>query len=161
MTEQQERRVKQLCAIWEHKSTEELLAVWEKNDRTEWTDDTFEVIRQILISRVGDLPLQAEHIPNNNNTAGSNPLARIAAYLGARRRKAIVSIAIIGLILLCGYMFADAAWRNSECELSPSNLVRRVSIEEVETGSALKGAPDWEVLKVKMSFIDELWLFEV
>ncbi len=56
MSEQREQHLKQLRSIWEQKNTEELLAVWKKNDRVDWADDTFEVIRQILIARLGDLP---------------------------------------------------------------------------------------------------------
>ncbi len=96
---------------------------------------------------------------NNDSTTGPTHVTHLAAYVGARKKKLIVSVAIIGIILLCGYVFLDTAWRNSECGLSPSNLVRRVRAEEVETGSALKGKPEWEALKAKMILIDELWLY--
>jgi hypothetical protein len=33
------------------KTTEELLAIWGKNDRKEWSDDAFEAIRQVLTER--------------------------------------------------------------------------------------------------------------
>ncbi len=165
MTEQQEQRLKQLRAIWEQKSTEELLAVWKKNDRTDWTDDTFEVIRQILIARLGDLPPQGERIISDTGTASPNHMARIAAYIGARKRKVIIPVAIIGILLLCGYVLTRTAWSNSDCGLSPGNLGRKVSVEEAEAKHTSNGVPfgyindAWQALKAKMIFIDELWTY--
>ncbi len=40
------------------KTTEELQAIWEDNDRLEWTDDAFDIVRKILIQRTGQVPLQ-------------------------------------------------------------------------------------------------------
>jgi hypothetical protein len=54
--QQKERWLAQMRSIWEQKDTDELLAVWNEDDRTAWTDDTFEVIRQVLIARIGRLP---------------------------------------------------------------------------------------------------------
>jgi hypothetical protein len=42
------------------KDTEELIAIWKKNDRTEWSDEAFEVVREILAERIGDLPAQSQ-----------------------------------------------------------------------------------------------------
>lgn len=40
-------------------STDELLTIWRENDCGEYTDETFEAIRQILIKRGGEIPPQA------------------------------------------------------------------------------------------------------
>jgi hypothetical protein len=40
------------------KETDELLAIWEENDRTEWTEEAFEVMRAILLERLGRVPDQ-------------------------------------------------------------------------------------------------------
>lgn len=42
------------------KDTDELVKIWEENDRSEWTDMTFEVLRGILQERLGTLPSQSE-----------------------------------------------------------------------------------------------------
>lgn len=44
------------------KETEELVEIWQKNDRVEWAEDAFNVIREILHDRLGELPPQNEPI---------------------------------------------------------------------------------------------------
>ncbi len=44
------------------KQTDELLEIWQKNDRVEWTDTTFEVLQEILQERLGELPPQNEPV---------------------------------------------------------------------------------------------------
>lgn len=44
------------------KETEELVAIWQANNRYEWTDLTFEIIEEILRSRLDTLPPQNEPI---------------------------------------------------------------------------------------------------
>ncbi len=40
------------------KETSELVEIWQKNDRTEWADETFPIIQEILQNRLGELPPQ-------------------------------------------------------------------------------------------------------
>jgi hypothetical protein len=47
----EQKWIEQLRRNLEQKSTEELLQIWEKNDSTEWTDEAFIAIRQILEER--------------------------------------------------------------------------------------------------------------
>jgi hypothetical protein len=42
----------------QEKDTEELLDIWKRNDRSEWTDVAFEVVREILVERIGEAPPQ-------------------------------------------------------------------------------------------------------
>lgn len=44
------------------KETDELVEIWQKNDRVEWSEDTFSVIQEILQERLGELPPQDEPI---------------------------------------------------------------------------------------------------
>ena len=44
------------------RDTDELLEIWQSNNRYEWTDTAFEVIRQILQQRIGTLPEQDEPV---------------------------------------------------------------------------------------------------
>ncbi len=59
---QNEQWPEQIRIRMEQKTTEELLDIWKKNDRGEWTDAAFEVIREILAARIGSLPAQGEDI---------------------------------------------------------------------------------------------------
>lgn len=51
------------------KDSEELLAIWQTNDRAEWSEEAFEVIREILGERGVDLPPQNEPIFEHNEEA--------------------------------------------------------------------------------------------
>jgi ABC-type multidrug transport system fused ATPase/permease subunit len=42
------------------KSTEDLIEIWVKNDREEWSDLAFEVVGEVLHQRIGDLPDQEQ-----------------------------------------------------------------------------------------------------
>jgi hypothetical protein len=44
------------------KETDELVEIWQTNDRVEWSDDTFGIIQEILQERLGELPSQNEPI---------------------------------------------------------------------------------------------------
>lgn len=44
------------------KDTEELLEIWQKNDRVEWSETAFEMIKEILVERIGEIPEQEEPI---------------------------------------------------------------------------------------------------
>jgi hypothetical protein len=47
------------------KDSDELLEIWQTNDHAEWSDEAFEVIREILTKRIGALPPQNEPIFNH------------------------------------------------------------------------------------------------
>jgi hypothetical protein len=53
---------KQIYNNFNLKETDELLEIWQKNDRVEWAEDTFNVIQEILQERLGELPPQNEPI---------------------------------------------------------------------------------------------------
>ncbi len=48
----------QIRSKMQEKDTQELIAIWKKNDRTEWHEETFDVIREVLMERTGELPAQ-------------------------------------------------------------------------------------------------------
>ena len=66
---QNEQWPEQIRIRMEQKTTEELLDIWKKNDRGEWTDAAFEVIREILAARIGSLPAQGEDIVDSEEKA--------------------------------------------------------------------------------------------
>jgi hypothetical protein len=47
----------------QEKDTEELLQIWKKNNRKEWSDQAFEVIHDILSEKLGTVPEQ--NLPSN------------------------------------------------------------------------------------------------
>ena len=53
---------KQLYNNLNLKETDELVEIWQTNDRVEWTELAFDVVREILQERIGELPEQDEPV---------------------------------------------------------------------------------------------------
>lgn len=51
---------RQIRDNFEQKDTDELLALWQANNRAEWSALSFEVIEAILRERLGEIPAQGE-----------------------------------------------------------------------------------------------------
>ncbi len=47
------------------KDSDELLAIWVKNDRLEWSDEAFSIIHDILLERLGSVPAQKIYNPKS------------------------------------------------------------------------------------------------
>lgn len=56
----------------EIKETEELLEIWQTNDRVEWSDLAFEVLEEILKKRVKNIPSQNEPILEYQESEGND-----------------------------------------------------------------------------------------
>lgn len=52
----------QIYSSFNHKSTDELVELWITNDRVEWSDTAFKIMKDILEQRLGDVPVQNEPI---------------------------------------------------------------------------------------------------
>jgi hypothetical protein len=52
----------QIHANLDLKETEDLRELWQTNDRVEYTETAFDVLREILLERLGELPPQAEPV---------------------------------------------------------------------------------------------------
>src|SRR5512140_2171792 len=48
------------------KETEELLAIWQANNREEWSDEAMEIVRDILTERAVEIPIQTEPVSEEN-----------------------------------------------------------------------------------------------
>jgi len=51
---------KQIYERMNFKETGELLEIWRKGDREEWTESAFDVIKEILLDRLGEIPPEEE-----------------------------------------------------------------------------------------------------
>ena len=60
---------KQLYNNLNLKETDELVEIWQTNDRVEWTELAFDVVREILQERIGELPEQDEPIWEHDEDA--------------------------------------------------------------------------------------------
>lgn len=52
------------------KETDELIEIWKKNDRVEWSELAFDVLRGILQQRLGELPSQDEPVFEHGGAQG-------------------------------------------------------------------------------------------
>lgn len=57
------KRIAEIKVRMSEKSSADLLAIWRANDRTEWANDAFTAIREILTERGEPLPEQATYDP--------------------------------------------------------------------------------------------------
>jgi superkiller protein 3 len=57
------------------KSTEELLEIWHSGDTTAWTEDAFEIVKEILVKRLGYVP------PQSNEAQALQVLANIEEHI--------------------------------------------------------------------------------
>ena len=52
----------QILGSMQLKTTDELVEIWQNNDHTEWTNDAFDVVKDLLLERLGSLPKQQKAI---------------------------------------------------------------------------------------------------
>jgi hypothetical protein len=61
MTNQDAELLKTIYQQMQLKDTDELLAIWSKNDRLEWSEEAFSIIHEILLERSVSIPPQNDH----------------------------------------------------------------------------------------------------
>jgi hypothetical protein len=79
------------------KETSELVEIWQKNDRVEWSEEAFLIIQEILQSRLGELPAQDPPIYESVDEVEGNKEAdyydqRIKSFLEAKNIDGLVDI---------------------------------------------------------------------
>jgi hypothetical protein len=113
------------------KDTDELLQIWKENDRTEWTDTAFEVIREILLERTGSLPPQQEpevasaKSPANDDEGdtyyNSGRFMNIALW--AKTLSWLFLGSSILLVLLALYSFFGYTMSQLQSAINPSTII--------------------------------------
>ncbi len=62
------------------KTTDELIEIWQTNDRTEWSDAAFDVIQEILRNRIGKVPPQGLFRKGLSNSGKIDDLVNILGH---------------------------------------------------------------------------------
>jgi hypothetical protein len=62
----------QVYSTLELKETDDLVEIWKRNDRKEWTDEAFDAIQIILTDRLGALPNQTTDQEENDGSSDSS-----------------------------------------------------------------------------------------
>lgn len=98
----------QIKSRMEQLSSEELLQIWTKNDRDEYAEHTFDIIREILEERGEAVPVQSQ--PRNTFTEhddlSTGGFLSFGTMISSSLIKAIYVIGLIGVTLIgLGFMF--------------------------------------------------------
>lgn len=67
--------IEDIQEVFKDKTTEELLSVYKKNNRNEWSDDTFDAIKNILNDRSIPIPEQNVFVIKQSDEIGENGIA--------------------------------------------------------------------------------------
>jgi len=93
-----EKLVKEIATKMEEKGTEELVKILKDNNKEEWSEDAFEAIRRILVSKGENLPEQPSQKSVAKGLAEGSELRGVVLG-GGISRKALNIMAIIGLFI--------------------------------------------------------------
>ena len=65
---------KQIYERMSFRETDELLEIWRKGDRAEWTETALNVVQEILLDRLGEIPSQVEKQEDSVTDLGSEDI---------------------------------------------------------------------------------------
>lgn len=104
---------KQIFLKFNLKETDELVEIWQTNDRLAWSEVTYAVIREILLERIGELPPQNEPVWEYSDESEDesddeklpefydpHQVLRLEKWLSKAAIAAIVASAVSSLIVL-------------------------------------------------------------
>lgn len=99
-----EELIEQIRINMEQKSTEELLWIWQQNNRQEWSDEAFTVIRHILESR-GKTP--GPQTAATNEPTYTSQLKRPGCITATALFISIIAVAYLGRAVLAVLVTGD------------------------------------------------------
>jgi uncharacterized membrane protein YhaH (DUF805 family) len=96
---------KQIYGNLRQRGTDDLIEIWRSNNRAEWTEMAFEVIREILHERLIELPPQDQPINDADETnieVADMTLAQI--YFSFNGRIGLKTYWLMGVLPILGFM---------------------------------------------------------
>ncbi len=117
MTDQSTTLNKKLYENMRQKSSDELLQIWKENDRTEWSDEAYDAIRQILTERGVSLPSQKAAVavadeegdPNADALVRLSTWAQLLGWLALVVTVGISGINVVSIVTSPGFTLGVAA----------------------------------------------------
>jgi hypothetical protein len=82
------------------KTTEELLAIWQENDRTQWSKEDFDAVQTVLAQRIGKLPEQNHPETSTKKAASSEPNPPMVDNLSRKYPYLTAYVGFVALFLL-------------------------------------------------------------
>ena len=95
-----------LLSKMREKETEELLAIWQQNDRQAWSDDAFEAINKVLHERLIEIPEQALPATSPSRNPNQTRLNLVAGWANSFSW-IVLGIAILSFVLRLVFLFGD------------------------------------------------------
>lgn len=107
---------KQLYNRLSEKETEELVAIWQENDRGAWSEAAFAAIQKILLERLGELPEQAPPVDEGDDADDADEGQYVPRYPNDNRliwlaetskmvSWAALAVGLVYAVLKLGYYF--------------------------------------------------------
>lgn len=99
----------QIMASFKEKSTEELQRIWKENDRDQWSDEAFDVVRGLLMERTGSLPAQEKFEEDDDDrnydaVVRISLLANVVSYVVAAIALALTGLTTYSLVAQGSFM---------------------------------------------------------
>ncbi len=113
---QRSERIEGIRRTLETRDTEDLLEIWQANDRVEWTPEAFEAIQRILLARNVSLPAQNTEVEETNQETVVDAPGVLAeeeadTYYDRHRLDRISAIARalswFAIVLLCFFLILE------------------------------------------------------
>ncbi len=89
----------------ETRETEDLLKIWQQNDRVEWTPEAFEAIQRILVARNVSLPVQNAVVEESEEADTYYDRHRLDRIAAVARSLSWLAIVLLGLALIFGVLY--------------------------------------------------------
>ena len=115
------------------KTTDELIEIWQANDRVEWSETTFDVIREILQERQVELPAQDEAVLREAcRLERLLPCPSCRSSFRSRGESAVRRIGWVALLLivLCGHRWLPGGSRRQRWSCAGHHLAMAAAVAE-------------------------------
>ena len=98
MTNQESTLSKSIYQNMQLKDSDELLKIWVKNDRLEWSDEAFSIIHDILLERLGNVPEQKTGVSERRRKRKGTEKTKIPASVFIIFSPVVVVLFLIALV---------------------------------------------------------------
>ncbi len=150
-----------LYSRFNQRDTDELLSIWQENNRGDWSDLAFDVLREILQERLGEVPPQSEPTferaaPDDAGDVSQERIDQLLAdeeapvfynpreVLGLAKWLKRVAIGMVGVTIMASLVYLPSAYESlrsfSPMDSFPKTLVWGLTLLLVGGPTALQCA---------------------
>ncbi len=89
------------------KTTQELQQIWQEQDKEEWTEEAFEIVKQILMQRTGEIPSQPDTSHPFPEEWVKIEWGKILEKQRSLKYKSTIILTIVGLVFFLVFAFVS------------------------------------------------------